>query len=128
MVVNPTIIKKVGFDFHWDESKVWKLKIKKEKMDLAKLEWMFYIPFWALPKGPAYSLKPIDVIKHPKKYSKEYKRTMQANLKHPLDIMRNKGRWLMLDGLHRCVKAKILGYKEIYVRKIPRSAIKSIRP
>ncbi|MCL5680372.1 MAG: ParB N-terminal domain-containing protein [Candidatus Marsarchaeota archaeon] len=124
----PAIIKRVGFNFHWDERKVWKLKIKPEEMKISKLEWMFYVPFWRLPDNTPYSLKPIDVIEKPKKYKKEYKRTMKANLKHPIDIMRNKGKWLLLDGLHRLAKAKILGYDSIYVRKIPRSEIAKIRP
>jgi len=53
---------------------------------------------------------------------------MMSDLKYPIDIMRNKGKWLLLDGLHRLVKAKILGYSSIYVRKIPRSKIADIIP
>ena len=51
---------------------------------------------------------------------------MQADLSHPIDIMKNKGRWLILDGLHRLVKLKIQGKEKIRVRKIPRKEIKNI--
>lgn len=124
----PQIIKKVGFDFHWDERKVWKLKVPAEEMPISKLEWHFKIPFWRLPDNTPYSLKPIDVINHPEKFEKEYKRTLQADLKHPIDIMWNKGQWLLLDGLHRVVKAKILGMETVRVRKISRSYIPKIEP
>lgn len=41
--------------------------------------------------------------------------------------MMNKGRWTILDGLHRLLKAKILGLEKVNVRKIPVSEISNIR-
>ena len=122
----PKIIKDVGFDFWWDEANVWKLKYPAEDMDIIELEWHFDIPFWNSEKG-RYDLKPMDVLKYPEKYKKEYRRTMATNLDYPLDIMINKGRWLLLDGLHRLLKAKIQGLHIVNVRKIPRSEIKNIK-
>jgi len=52
---------------------------------------------------------------------------MNADLSYPIDIMENKGRWLILDGLHRLVKAKILGFDKVKVRKIPRTEILKIQ-
>jgi len=120
----PEIIKKVGFDFHWSEEKVWKLDVPVEEIDIKELEWHFELPFWH--STGHYSLKPIEVIEHPEKYKEEYERTMRSKTEYPLDIMKNKGRWLLLDGLHRLVKAKILGMKKVKVRKIPRSEIPNI--
>jgi len=51
---------------------------------------------------------------------------MNSNLSHPIDVMENKGRLLILDGLHRLVKLKILGKNKIKIRKIPRSEIPNI--
>lgn len=52
---------------------------------------------------------------------------MKADMKYPIDIMRNKGRWLILDGLHRLMKAYLLGMKKVRVRKIPRTKVKIIQ-
>ncbi len=41
-------------------------------------------------------------------------------------IMENKGRWLILDGLHRLVKAHMQGLKKVQVRVIPRERIPEI--
>ncbi len=120
----PKIIKEVGFDFKWENKKVWKLQVPVENMDISELEWHFRIPFW--DGANCYDLKPIDVINSPKDHKKEYERTMNADISHPIDIMENKGRWLILDGLHRLVKAKILGNSEVKIRKIPRSKIPEI--
>ncbi len=124
--VLPKIIQEVGFDFGWDNKKVWALKVPEEEIDLSELAWHFEIPFWDLEPG-YYNLTPNQVIQFPDQFKEEYERTMRADLSHPIDIMENKGRWLILDGLHRLVKMKILGQNKIQVRKIPRLMIPAIR-
>ncbi len=123
--VLPKIIEEVGFDFSWSEKKVWDLDVPVEKIDIKELEWHFEIPFWSTKKG-YYDLKPNDVINFSENHQEEYNRTMKADLSYPIDIMKNKGRWLILDGLHRLVKAKILGKTKVEVRKVPRDKIPKI--
>ena len=121
----PQIIKDVGFDFSWSEEKVWQLDLPVEEMPLKELEWHFEIPFlWE--KSRVYNLTPQQVIDKPKEYQKEYERTIKSDLKYPIDIMKNKGRWLILDGLHRLMKASILGQEIVKVRKISRDNIPKI--
>ena len=122
----PKIIKEVGFDFWWDNEKVWKLNVPIEEIDIVELEWHFEIPFWNTADG-YYNLRPTEVINNSEKYSEHYRRIMESDLKYPLDIMFNKGRWLFLDGLHRLAKAKILNQKKVKVRKINRQFINKIR-
>ena len=121
----PKIIEEVGFDFSWDEKKVWALSYPIEEIDIEELTWHFDIPFHWLG-DEIYNLKPIEIINNPEKYKGEYDRTMKSDLKFPIDIMWNKGRWLILDGLHRLMKAKILGLRKVKVRKIPRSEVPNI--
>jgi|GEM_PF-1160873 len=120
----PKIIKDVGFDFNWEEEKVWALDIPVEEIDISELTWHFDIPF--LWERGVYDLKPQDVIDNPNAHKKEYERTMKADLVHPIDIMQNKGRWLILDGLHRLMKASTLGMQKVKVRKVPRERIPDI--
>jgi ASC-1-like (ASCH) protein len=120
----PQIIKDVGFDFSWSEEKVWALDMPVEEISIDELIWHFDIPFlW--DKG-VYDLKPQEVINNPEAHKKEYERTMKADLIHPIDIMENKGRWLILDGLHRLMKSRIQGANKVSVRKIPRDFIPQI--
>src|SRR3989338_7770776 len=58
----PDIINKVGFDFHWREEKVWKLKYPAEEMNIKELDWHFEIPFHR-HGNEVYTLKSIDIIK-----------------------------------------------------------------
>jgi len=96
----PRIIKDVGFDFHWDNSKVWSLDLPVEDMSLSDLDWHFEIPFWDKPTGGYYDLTPNEVLADPERYKEEFERTLRADLSHPIDIMFWKNRWLILDGLH----------------------------
>lgn len=120
----PQIIKDVGFDFNWSEEKVWKLDIPVTEIPIEELTWHFEIPF--LWENGVYNLKPQSVIEKPDEHKKEFDRTMRADLIHPIDIMANKGRWLILDGLHRLMKASILGMNTVKVRKVPRESIPDI--
>jgi len=121
----PKIIKEVGFDFDWENEKVWSLNIPVTEMDIEELTWHFDTPFhWH--RGGVYNLKSREIIENPKEYRGEYARTMNADMKYPIDIMENKGKWLILDGLHRLMKAYIQGKKRVNVRIIPRDKIAEI--
>lgn len=121
----PKSVLEYGFDFDWNEEEVWKLNYEKEEMDIQKLEWHFDVPFWNL-NGNWYTLTPRSVMNHPETFKKEYERVMGADISYPIDVMENKGRFVILDGLHRLVKCKLLGMKEVTVRIIPRSEIENI--
>jgi hypothetical protein len=121
----PQIIKDVGFDFAWSVEKVWQIDAPIEEMPIKELEWHFDIPFLWENEG-VYNLTPRDVIENPKEHQGEYDRTMKSELKYPIDIMENKGRWLILDGLHRLMKASAEGQEIVKVRKISRDHIPRI--
>lgn len=122
----PQIIKDVGFDFDWSSSKVWALEVPTIEMDINELLWHFDIPFWEKEGTDDYNLIPWDVIKYPEIEKTHFAKVQAADLTYPIDIMENKGRWLILDGLHRLVKSYIQGKKTISVRKIPRNRIPEI--
>ncbi|MCR4277606.1 MAG: hypothetical protein NUV80_03280 [Candidatus Berkelbacteria bacterium] len=123
----PAIIKEVGFDFDWDEPKVWALDLPVEGMDIKELAWHFDIPFlWTKPNG-YYDLKSSQVLDSPDQYYDEHERVANADLSHPIDIMRWRDRWLILDGLHRLMKASVMGLRKVEVHKVPQELIPKIR-
>ncbi len=122
----PKIIEDVGFDFHWDSQKVWELNISPTEMKMEDLIWHFEIPFWEKDDTDDYNLTPKEVIEHKEGTKAHREKIEKVDLKYPIDIMENKGRWLILDGLHRLVKAYELGQKKVMVRIIPRERIPEI--
>ena len=123
----PKIIQDVGFNFHWDNKKVWALVVPVKEMGIPELEWHFDVPFWNKPKGGYYDLTPNNVLANQNLYGLVLERIMKVDLSHLIDIMFWKGRWLILDGLHRLVKQKLLGEKAVKVRKIPAKFINRIK-
>ena len=123
--VLPKIIKEVGFDFNWDEEKVWALDLPIEEIPITDLTWHFDIPFW-WENGGFYNLTPKTVLDNQEKYADRIGRIMSADISYPLDIMQWKGRWLLLDGLHRLTKHYLFGNKKIKVRKVPVEKIPDI--
>jgi hypothetical protein len=125
--IKPKVIQEVGFDFSWDEKKVWQIKAPIEQMDIAELVWHLHVPFlWQKPGG-YYDLTPHQVLQNPARYADECARVQSADTSYPIDIMKWRGRWVILDGLHRLMKLYESGAKQIEVRKIPISYINDIR-
>lgn len=121
----PDSVLEYGFDFDWDEETVWKLDYPTQEISIEVLEWHFNIPFWNW-NNEWYVLKPKDVINDSERYKSQYDRVMESDISYPIDIMENKGRFVILDGLHRLVKCKLLDMKKIKVRIIPRKEIQNI--
>ncbi len=121
----PESVLEYGFDFDWNEEDVWKLNYPTQEIALEILEWHFNIPFWNWD-NEWYVLKPIDVINNPQKYKLQYDRVMASDISYPIDVMVNKERLVILDGLHRLVKCKLLGMNKVKVRIIPRKEIPNI--
>ncbi|HEU4966622.1 MAG TPA: NUDIX hydrolase [Candidatus Saccharimonadales bacterium] len=123
----PQIIQEVGFDFSWDESKVWQLDLPTEDMPIEELTWHFDTPFlWSKPNG-FYDINPRWILEQPNTYPEEYERTMQADTTYPIDIMFWRGKWLILDGLHRLMKQSLEDKRTVKVRKVPEAAIPKIK-
>ncbi len=122
---NLELIKKVGFDFSWSEKKVWSLNEPVITMPILELVWHFDIPFWNKGAG-IYNLSPNQVMENPRLHKEEWERIQKADTSHPLDIMENKGRWLLLDGLHRLSKLFLKKENSVQVRIIPRTRIPEI--
>lgn len=124
-IIIPESVLEHGFDFDWNEEDVWKLNYPTQEIALEILEWHFNIPFWNW-NNEWYILKPIDVINNPQKYKLQYDRVMASDISYPIDVMVNKERLVILDGLHRLVKCKLLGMNKVKVRIIPRKEIPNI--
>ena len=119
----PKIIEEVGFDFSWDERKVWEIDAPVEEMGVDELTWHLDIPFlWSKPDG-YYDVRPRWVLEDPQKYVDEYERTLKSDIMYPIDILWWRGRWVILDGLHRLMKQYSEGKVRVNVRKISEASI-----
>lgn len=119
----PPAIEEYWYAFDWDVEALWALDLPSEEFPIDKLLWHLDVPLWELD-GRRYALTPRQVLRSPYRYDKEYRRVRASSLVFPIEITRLKGRWLILDGVHRMTRAHEDGHEEILVRKVPRKMIR----
>jgi len=123
----PKILQEIDFDFSYDYKKTWWLQNPMTEMIIDELIWHFDYPFWDIEGTDDWNLTPREVINYPQQHKVHYEACIKSDLNYPIEIMKNKGRWQILDGIHRLVKSYINNHKTIKVRKISRNQIKDIQ-
>jgi hypothetical protein len=112
-------------DFEWDRERLWALALPVESLPVACLEWQLDLPWWRHGDRP-FALAPRAVLRDPARHPLHSARALEACLGFPLDITWRGGRWTILDGVHRLVKAVALGLRDVRVRKVPGPALAAI--
>ena len=123
MIELPATIQEYWYAFDWDVEALWALDLPAETFPIDRLLWHLDVPVWGLGDD-RYVLTPRQVLRAPFRYEKEYRRVRAANLMFPIEITRFKGRWLILDGVHRPTRAHEDWPEEIFARPVPRKMIR----
>lgn len=121
----PEEVRAVGFDFSWSAEKVWALDLPVQEMSVKELTWHLDLPFLD-EGGKEYTLTPREVIEHPAAHAAEYERMLRAETNYPIEVMWNKERWVILDGLHRLMRIVCEGGETVRVRIVPREKVSDI--
>ena len=117
----------VGLNFgNWEEEKIWALDLPVEEMDIEKLLWHLDIPYWENDASQRWTVTPRDVIDCKKGTTSEQSKTQKADVSFPIDVFENKGKFFVLDGLHRLTKLFSQGKEKINVRIIPKNRFHEI--
>lgn len=93
--------------YRWQLEKLWELDLKVEPVETADLIWMFDLPLWQLD-GDRFKVTPNQVAATPMNYRAHYQRVMDADLDFPINLVAYRGRLVVLDGVHRLLKAHFL--------------------
>lgn len=124
----PPELKPFYFDFDWENQRVWAVDARVFAMPVRELSWHLDMPIWSsVPGEPRFNLRPRDVLHDPRSHPEHWLRMRTANLNHPIDLMWTTDRLVILDGTHRLARLAYEGIPEARVRRIPRSAIPTIR-
>lgn len=70
------------------------------------------LPWWRRD-GTWFQVTPREFLAQPKAHPAHAERVANADLSYPLHVIRRRERWLILDGIHRLVKAEIFGLDQI---------------
>lgn len=103
----PETLREVFPPYRWQLAKLWELDLKVEPVEIADLVWMFDLPLWQL-EGERFKVTPHQVAETPMNFRAHYQRVMDADLDFPINLVAYRGRLVVLDGVHRLLKAHFL--------------------
>ncbi|WP_020577948.1 hypothetical protein [Actinopolymorpha alba] len=121
----PPVLKDVTLDFHWDMERLWALDLVVTEVAVAELDWQLQLPMWAYD-GQFFAVSPAEVAADPERYHEQYARTLGADLRYPLHVLDRPERLTLLDGVHRLLKARLLGLETVQVKKVPMDRLDDI--
>jgi hypothetical protein len=96
----------------WDRERLWRLDLAGSRLGLEELRWHFELPWWR-NNGAWFQVTPSQFRANPTAYPEHVDRVARADLALPLHVIRRRGRWLILDGIHRLLKADMRGQNTI---------------
>ncbi len=108
-------------DFEWSLERLWALSLPEHELPLAELVWLLDLPWWRGDGGRVFSVRPSEVDDGP-----HLDRALGADLGCPVHVTRRNGRLVVLDGVHRLLKAHRLGSRTISAHVVPTDALASI--
>lgn len=121
----PPIVNEYWYSIDWDVEAIWALDLPSDAFPLSKLAWHLEVPIWPF-KGQNYAISPNQVLADRQKFNVEWQRIVTADLAFPIDVVRYKHRWMILDGIHRLAKASATGVPQIEARVVPVSAVRQL--
>ncbi|WP_338341727.1 hypothetical protein [Mycobacterium intracellulare] len=115
----PDVLRGVIPDIHWDMGKLHELPgLVEVKVPVGELAWHLRLPFWS-HGGIPFRVCPQDVLDDPDRYREQWARTLACDLRFPLHARVNHvDRVVILDGIHRLLKATLLGQDSVQVRVV----------
>ena len=123
MTQRPPIIEKYWYSIDWDVEAIWALDLPVRPMPVTDLIWHLDVPIWP-HDGQPYAITPAQVMAAPDKHTVEFARIIRADLGFPIDVIRHKDRWMILDGVHRLSRAVTSGMNLVSVREVPPSGVR----
>lgn len=122
----PASLDGVILDFHWDLERLHALSLPEREVSTSTLEWHLHLPFWAAGGRP-FQVSPADVASEPSAHPEQWTRTLAADLRYPLDAyVEAEGRLIILDGVHRLLKALVEGRSTLRVRVLEADSFDAI--
>ncbi len=122
----PQLIERYWYSIDWDVPSLWALDLPVEEIPINVLDWHLDVPVWPDTTGREYRVTPRQVICHPDTHAAEYARIERADLSFPLEVIPNRSRLMILDGIHRLCNAYLRRETVVQARRIPHSAIQTL--
>lgn len=119
----PRILTDAGLSIFVNTIELRDYNVPISEINIQELIWHFDMPVWEKDGTDDWNLKPWEVILKEVGTMDHQKKVQEAGLEHPLIITQYKGRFVILDGVHRLTKAYMQEKKTIKAKVIPSDKI-----
>jgi hypothetical protein len=122
----PAELAGIILDFDWDRGRLHALRLPVEDVAVADLRWQLDLRWWK-HADRHFAVSPNEVRADPVRHSTHWERTLAADLAYPIHLAETApGRWTILDGVHRLLKADVLGQRHLGAHRVPPALLPSI--
>src|SRR5262249_54903030 len=113
-------------DAEWENERLHAIERPVSALPVATLRWCYGLPWWRGDAGPGFTVTRREVIRNPGAHPEHDARIATADLSRPLHVLRRHGHWMVLDGIHRLVKADLDGVQRVRVVPLGREQLARI--
>jgi hypothetical protein len=113
----PPELRGILLNLTWNNAELWALPLPVEQVSVATLSWQLDVRWWR-HAGQYFAIRPTEVAADPERYAAHWQRTMAADLRWPIHVVERNDRLVILDGVHRLLKAHLAGATEIAARRM----------
>ncbi len=115
----PRALTDVGLSMFVNTVKLRDLPLPIMEIPIEQLVWHFDMPVWEKDGTDDWNLTPWEVIRKATGSDVHQKRVKEADAVYPIIVTQYKTRLVILDGVHRLVKAYENGQETIKAKVIP---------
>lgn len=112
--------------FDWDNERLWSLDLPVDRLPRSELDGLLDLRVWKDEDGRWFAVRPRDVLLDPDRHPRQRDRVWRADLRWPLDVVRYREQWLILDGFHRLARHTVEGAAFVPIRAVPLDTLRSI--
>jgi hypothetical protein len=112
--VVPPSIQAIMPNVTWDRARLARLELPLCDIPVASLRWQLDLPWWR-NGDRVFSVTPNQVRNAPERFVVQWRRTLDSDLDWPIHLL-DRGRLVLLDGVHRLLKADVLEMRTISAR------------
>lgn len=120
----PKLLTENGLYMFVNDIKLRELPISIQNIPIEKFLWHFDMPIWDKDRTDDWNLTPWQVIRKEEGSTAHQKRVKEVDFSYPLIVAKFKNKLVILDGVHRLVKAYLEGRSDIEGKIIPKKLLK----
>lgn len=122
----PEALEDILLDHPWELSKLLALDLPVEEVSVQALAWQLDLPWWRVG-ADWFVVTPNQVLDDPTgPFREQWERTMRADLGTPIHVRITEKGLLILDGVHRLLRAVVEGRSSLAARVVPDRCLASI--